>query len=77
MIGTHDFDLRLRNLLIAYMDKNKAQLKAIWKTERIRTDKKYGIESEEKTLDSVSRVLFFLLHASYCCCCCCCSTGMG
>ena len=54
MIGTHDFDLRLRDLLVQYMEKHKEKLKAIWKTERIRTDKKYGIESEEVKLDSVS-----------------------
>jgi len=54
MVGVHDFDLYLRDRLRQFMDKNKEVLKGNWKTERLRTDKIYGIQSEESKLDSVS-----------------------
>ncbi|CAF2062373.1 unnamed protein product [Rotaria magnacalcarata] len=51
MVGVHDFDLYLRDRLRHFMEKNKAVLKGIWRTERIRTDKMYGIQSEDSKLD--------------------------
>lgn len=54
MVGVHDFDLHLRDRLRQFMDKNKDLLKGYWKTERLKSDKMYGIQSEESKLDSVS-----------------------
>ncbi|CAM4866712.1 unnamed protein product [Rotaria socialis] len=51
MVGVHDFDLYLRDRLRQFMEKNKAVLKGSWRTERIRTDKMYGIQSEDSKLD--------------------------
>lgn len=36
------------------MHQNSQVLKKIWKSDRIRTDKSYGIETDEKALDHVS-----------------------
>ncbi|CAF2325213.1 unnamed protein product [Rotaria sp. Silwood2] len=52
MVGVHDFNLYLRDRLLQFMDKNKAVLKGSWKTERLKTDKMYGIQSEDSKLDS-------------------------
>jgi hypothetical protein len=54
MVGTHDFNLYLRDRLLQFMDKNKEILKGIWKSERLKTDKMYGIQSEDSKLDSVN-----------------------
>ena len=54
MSGTHDFDLLLRDRLVQYMETHKDRLKKAWKAERLRTDKIYGIESEDPKLDTVS-----------------------
>ncbi|CAF0887091.1 unnamed protein product [Rotaria sordida] len=52
MVGVHDFNLYLRDRLLQFMDKNKAVLKESWKTERLKTDKMYGIQSEDSKLDT-------------------------
>ncbi|CAF0741453.1 unnamed protein product [Rotaria sp. Silwood1] len=52
MVGVHDFNLYLRDRLLQFMDKNKAVLKGSWKSERIKTDQMYGIQSEHSKLDS-------------------------
>ena len=57
MAGTHDFDLLLRDRLVHYMETNNNALKKAWKTERMRTDKLYGIESEAPKLDTVSQMI--------------------
>jgi hypothetical protein len=54
MAGVHDFDLYLRDRLRQFMDKNKEVLKGNWKIERLKTDKMYGIQSEESKLDNVN-----------------------
>jgi hypothetical protein len=54
MVGVHDFDLYLRDRLFQFMDKNKELLKGSWKIEKLKTDKMYGIQSEDSKLDSVS-----------------------
>lgn len=53
MIGVHDFDLNLRDRLRQYMTTNTEKLKKSWKIERVKTDKMYGIQSEESKFDSV------------------------
>lgn len=53
MVGIHDSNLLLRDKLIHFMNKNKTALKANWKIERLKTDKLYGIQSEDAKLDSV------------------------
>ena len=58
MVGVHDFDLCLRERLIQFMSDNTKVLKRNWKIERLKTDKIYGIQSEESKFDSVSRMLF-------------------
>ncbi|UJR33331.1 hypothetical protein I4U23_020780 [Adineta vaga] len=52
MAGVHDFNLNLRDRLLQFMHDNKEILKASWKTERLKTDKMYGIQSEDPKLDS-------------------------
>jgi hypothetical protein len=54
MVGVHDFDLHLRDQLRHFMNENKEILKRNWKTDRLKTDKLYGIQSEESKLDSVN-----------------------
>jgi hypothetical protein len=54
MVGVHDFNLYLRDRLRQFMDKNKEVLKENWKIERLKTDKMYGIQSEDSKLDTVS-----------------------
>lgn len=53
MVGVHDFDLYLRDALLQFMDRNKQVLKSSWKIERIKTDKMYGIQTEDSKLDTV------------------------
>lgn len=53
MIGIHDFNLHLRDKLRQYMTDNTEKLKKSWKIERMKTDKIYGIQSEESKFDSV------------------------
>ncbi|CAF0762003.1 unnamed protein product [Adineta ricciae] len=52
MTGVHDFNLNLRDRLLQFMDKNKEILKSNWKNERLKTDKLYGIQSEDPELDN-------------------------
>ena len=52
MVGVHDFDLYLRDRLRQFMSKNTEILKGNWRTERLKTDKMYGIQSEESKFDS-------------------------
>ncbi|CAF0729903.1 unnamed protein product [Adineta ricciae] len=52
MAGVHDFNLNLRDRLLQFMDKNKEILKSNWKNERLKTDKLYGIQSEDPELDN-------------------------
>ena len=59
MVGVHDFNLHLRDRLRQFMDRYKEKLKQIWKNERLKTDKSYGIQSEESNLDNVK---VFLLN---------------
>jgi len=54
LVGVHDFNLNLRDRLLQFMDKNKDVLKGSWKTERLKTDKMYGIQSEDSKLNSVN-----------------------
>jgi hypothetical protein len=54
MVGVHDFDLYLRDRLRQFMTKNTEILKRNWINERLKTDKIYGIQSEESKLDSVN-----------------------
>jgi hypothetical protein len=54
MVGIHDFNLYLRDRLVQFMERNKKVLKSIWKSERLKTDKQYGIQSEDSKLDTVS-----------------------
>jgi hypothetical protein len=58
MVGIHDFHLYLRDRLHQFMNDNDEQLKAHWKTERIRTDRTYGIQSEDSNLDKVCQIRF-------------------
>ncbi|CAF1242693.1 unnamed protein product [Rotaria sordida] len=51
MVGIHDFDLYLRDRLVQFMDENKDILKNHWKKERLKSDKNYGIRSEDSKLD--------------------------
>lgn len=59
MVGVHDFALHLRERLRQFMSDNNEILKSNWKIERLKTDKNYGIQSEESKFDSVRRMLFF------------------
>jgi hypothetical protein len=64
MVGTHDFNLHLRDLLVQFMDRNKNVIKSIWKAERLKTDKQYGIQSEDSKLDIVninSRIIILFI----------------
>ncbi len=53
MIGVHDFSLYLRDRLAQFMNDNQALLKTHWRTERLKSDKTYGISSEDSKLDDV------------------------
>ncbi|CAF0930441.1 unnamed protein product [Adineta steineri] len=52
MAGVHDFNLNLRDRLRQFMNENNAILKASWKTERLKNDRMYGIQSEESKLNT-------------------------
>lgn len=53
MIGIHDCNLYLRDRLAQFMDNNKDLLKTHWKIERVKSDKTYGITTEDPKLDDV------------------------
>jgi hypothetical protein len=53
MMGIHDIDLYLRDRLEQFMNENKDLLKNYWRNERIKSDKKYGINSDDSELDRV------------------------
>jgi hypothetical protein len=53
MVGIHDLNLNLRDRLAQFMDDNKDVLKNHWRTERLKSDKNYGISSEDSKLDDV------------------------
>jgi hypothetical protein len=53
MIGIHDIDLYLRDRLAQFMNDNKDLLKTHWRIERLKSDKTYGISSEDSELDGV------------------------
>jgi len=53
MIGIHDCNLYLRDRLAQFMNDNKDLLKTHWRIERLRSDKTYGISSEDSKLDDV------------------------
>jgi len=53
MIGIHDFNLYLRDRLAQFMNDNKDILKTHWRIERLKSDKTYGISSEDSKLDDV------------------------
>jgi hypothetical protein len=53
MIGIHDSNLYLRDRLAQFMDENKDILKNHWRIERLKSDKIYGISSEDSKLDDV------------------------
>ncbi len=53
MIGIHDIDLYLRDRLAQFMNDNKDLLKNHWRIERLKSDKTYGISSEDSELDGV------------------------
>ncbi|CAF2053459.1 unnamed protein product [Rotaria magnacalcarata] len=51
MLGIHDLNLYLRDRLVQFMDENKEILKNHWRIERLKSDEKYGINSEDSKLD--------------------------
>ncbi|CAF4670852.1 unnamed protein product [Rotaria sp. Silwood1] len=51
MVGIHDLDLYFRDRLVQFMTENKDVLKNYWKKERLKSDKAYGISSEDSKLD--------------------------
>jgi len=53
MIGIHDCNLYLRDRLAQFMNDNKDLLQTHWRIERLKTDKIYGISSEDLKLDDV------------------------
>jgi len=53
MLGIHDSNLYLRDRLAQFMDENKDILKNHWRIERLKSDKIYGISSEDSKLDDV------------------------
>jgi hypothetical protein len=53
MVGVHDLSLYLRDRLVQFMGENKDVLKNHWRIERLKSDKNYGINSEDSKLDSV------------------------
>ncbi len=53
MIGIHDVNLYLRDRLAQFMSDNKDVLKTHWRIERLKSDKTYGISSEDSKLDDV------------------------
>ncbi len=53
MIGIHDNDLYLRDRLAQFMNDNKDLLKTHWRIERLKSDKSYGISTEDSKLDDV------------------------
>ena len=66
LIGIHDIDLYLRDRLVQFMDENKELLKNYWRDERIKSDKKYGINSEDAELDRVrENILFNTINELY------------
>ena len=56
MIGIHDTDLYLRDRLAQFMNDNKDLLKTHWRIERLKSDKSYGISSEDSELDGVIKI---------------------
>jgi hypothetical protein len=62
MVGVHDFDLYLRDRLRQFMSKNTETLKENWKIERLKTDKIYGIQSEESKFDSVNFICLLVIR---------------
>ncbi len=53
MVSIHDLNLNLRDRLAQFMDDNNDVLKNHWRTERLKSDKNYGISSEDSKLDDV------------------------
>lgn len=54
MVGVHDISLHLRDQLRQFMTANQDLLKHHWRIERLKSDKSYGITTEDAKLDDVS-----------------------
>lgn len=54
MVGVHDISLHLRDQLSEFMTANKDLLKEHWRIERVKSDKSYGITTEDAKLDEAS-----------------------
>jgi hypothetical protein len=62
MLGVHDCNLYLRDRLAQFMNDNKDLLKTHWRIERLKSDKTYGISSEDSKLDDVKSLQkYFIL----------------
>ena len=57
MVGIHDLNLYLRDRLVQFMIDNGDLLKNYWKNERLKSDKIYGVSSEDLKLDKVSSIM--------------------
>ena len=57
MVGIHDSNLYLRDRLAQFMDENRDVLKSYWRIERLRSDRSYGIRSEDSKLNDVRNFL--------------------
>lgn len=61
MVGVHDISLHLRDQLAQFMGNNKDILKNHWRIERLKSDKSYGITTEDSKLDEV-KIRFCLIE---------------
>ena len=65
MVGIHDSNLYLRDRLAQFMDENKDLLKNHWRIERLKSDKTYGIRSEDSKLDDVrSKIVLHIVFVT-------------
>ncbi|CAF3587293.1 unnamed protein product [Adineta steineri] len=62
MVGIHDSNLYLRDRLAQFMDENKDLLKNHWRIERLKSDKSYGIRSEDFKLNNEWDELCSIVH---------------
>ncbi|UJR13872.1 hypothetical protein I4U23_000880 [Adineta vaga] len=62
MVGIHDSNLYLRDRLAQFMDENRAVLKSLWRIERLRSDRCYGIRSEDTKLNDEWDEVCNLVH---------------
>ncbi|CAF1220432.1 unnamed protein product [Adineta ricciae] len=62
MVGIHDSNLYLRDRLAQFMDENRDVLKSYWRIERLRSDRSYGIRSEDSKLNDEWDEVCNLVH---------------